>query len=292
MANCSQQQLHFVISPIPIPRVVNELQHLKNKICVFLVFLAAALPFNTDKAYAQSATEKGLQVAKAARAAVSGFDGLTVELEMTLRNRQGNESRRALRLKTLESPSSGDKSIFVFDSPKDVAGTAFLVHSHKNKPDDQWLYLPALKRVKRIRSSNRSGSFMGSEFSYEDMTTPAVEKFKHTWLRDEACGNLTCAVIESVPIEKGSGYSRQVGWFDTASYRTWKTEYFDRRNKHLKTLTYSDYNRYGGKHWRAAKLSMVNHLTGKSSNLDWSNFDFGVKLSDRDFTQTSLRRIR
>ncbi len=292
MTKCVQIERLFFRSPTHRSMIVNRLRSFKFAMTFFSAVVAAITVFIPQPAPAQSATDKGLQVAKAVRAAVSGFGGLTAELEMTLRNRQGNESRRALRLKTLETAGSGDKTIFVFDTPKDVKGTAFLVHSHTDKPDDQWLFLPALKRVKRIRSSNRSGSFMGSEFSYEDMTTPEVEKYNHTWLRDEPCGNLTCAVVESVPLEKGSGYSRQIGWFDTDAHRPWKTEYFDRSNKHLKTLTYSDYNRYEGKHWRSSKLAMVNHLTGKSSDLEWSNFDFGAKLSERDFTQTSLRRVR
>ncbi len=73
----------------------------------------------------------------------------------------------------------GDKSLFVFDEPRDVQGTAFLIHAHREDADDQWLYLPALKRVKRISSANRSGSFMGSEFAYEDMTAQEVEKFTY-----------------------------------------------------------------------------------------------------------------
>ncbi|MCY4303237.1 MAG: outer membrane lipoprotein-sorting protein [Aestuariivita sp.] len=286
-------KVDFFLFPVGLFMVPDQLQKIKDKVNLLLVLVAVTTSSIAEQTYAQSASEKGLQVAKAVRAASSGFDSLTAELEMTLRNRQGNESKRTLRIKTLETMGSGDKTIFVFDNPKDVKGTAFLIHSYKDKADDQWLYLPALKRVKRIRSSNRSGSFMASEFSYEDMITPEVEKFQHTWLRDESCVNLTCAVIELLPLEKDSGYSRQVAWYDTDAYRPWRVEYFDRRNnKHLKTLTYSDYTHYEGKHWRPEKLSMVNHLTGKSTDLDWRNFNFGVKLSERDFTQTSLRRIR
>ena len=91
--------------------------------------------------------------------------------------KQGQESRRQLRVQVLEVSDDGDKSLFVFDEPRDVQGTAFLIHAHREDADDQWLYLPALKRVKRISSANRSGSFMGSEFAYEDMTAQEVEKF-------------------------------------------------------------------------------------------------------------------
>ncbi len=241
---------------------------------------------------AQSAAEKGLQIAKKAREADRGFENYTAELGMTLRNRQGQESRRALRIKVLEVRGDGNKIVFVFDNPKDVKGTAFLIHGHIQKADDQWLYLPALKRVKRISSSKRSGSFMASEFAYEDLTTPEVEKYTYKYLRDEPCGNLTCTVIEMKPTEKGSGYSRQVAWHDTSESRIWKMEYYDRKNTHLKTLTYRGYEQFLGKFWRAADLKMVNHVTGKSTDLSWSSFKFKTQLSERDFTQTGLRRIR
>ena len=255
---------------------------------VFAAFTAQTAP----EAAAQSAAQKGLQIAKAARAADRGFGNYTAELNMILRNRSGQESRRTLRIKVLEVRGDGNKIVFVFDNPKDVKGTAFLIHGHTTRPDDQWLYLPALKRVKRISSSKRSGSFMASEFAYEDLTSPEVEKFTYTWLREEPCGNLTCTVTEMIPAEKGSGYSRQVVWHDTKEFRVWKVEYYDRKKDHLKTLTYSGYKKYLNKFWRAADLKMVNHNTGKSTDLKWSSYEFGTNLSERDFSQTGLRRAR
>ena len=114
--------------------------------------------------------EAGLKIAQDARAREEGFVNFTAQQVMVLRNKQGQESRRQLRVQVLEVSDDGDKSLFVFDEPRDIQGTAFLIHAHREDADDQWLYLPALKRVKRISSANRSGSFMGSEFAYEDMT--------------------------------------------------------------------------------------------------------------------------
>ena len=117
-----------------------------------------------------------------------------------------------MRVKVLEVEDDGDRSLFIFDEPRDVAGTAMLVHSHKDAADDQWLYLPALTRVKRISSSNRSGSFMGSEFAYEDMSVPEVEKFTYRYLRDEPCGELTCTVVERFPTdERPDTFARSCG---------------------------------------------------------------------------------
>jgi len=260
--------------------------------CLLVFSLVFSLVFPAQPTLAQSAKEKGLRIAQAAYDTGIGFGDSTAEMSMILRNKRGQESRRAIRIRILEVPGDGNKTLFVFDNPRDVKGTAFLVHGHRTKPDDQWLYLPALKRVKRISSSNRSGSFMGSEFSYEDLSTAEVEKYRYEWLRDEPCGSLSCTVSEWIPVESGSGYSRLLVWHDTSEFLPWKVEYYDRRNAHLKTLTYEDYNQYLGKHWRSGKLSMVNHITGKSTELNWENYSFNTGLDDRDFSQTGLRRVR
>ena len=238
---------------------------------------------------------RGLEIAHAARERAMGFGNLTARQTMVLRNKQGQESRRAIRVKVLEAQGDGDKSLFVFDEPRDVEGTAFLVHAHKEAADEQWLYLPALKRVKRISSSNRSGSFMGSEFSYEDMGTQEVEKYMHRYLRDEPCpgaGELTCTVSERIPTDKKSGYSRQLVWLDTDELRVWKVEYYDRKDAHLKTLTCANYEVYLDNFWQAGEMTMVNHLTEKSTVLSWTDYQFRTDLNERDFTQTGLKRVR
>ncbi len=237
--------------------------------------------------------EIGLKIARDASARDDGFGNFTARQSLVLRNDRGQESQRQLRVKVLEVPEDGNKSLFVFDEPRDVQGTAFLVHAHKESADDQWLYLPALKRVKRISSANRSGSFMGSEFAYEDLTAQAVEKYTYRYLRDEPCGDgLNCTVTELTPVDRKSGYSRQISWRDTDELRVWKVEYYDRKNDHLKTLTLTDYNLYLDRFWRAEKMMMVNHATGKSTDIIWSDFQFQTDLDDRDFTRTGLRRVR
>jgi len=259
-----------------------------------LVLALAYLCFPGGQALAQDETpeEKGLRLALEASASNEGFGDFTAGLTMVLRDRQGRESIRQMRFKVLEVPGDGDKSLFVFDQPRDVQGTALLTHAHANTQDDQWLYLPALERVKRISASTRAGSFMGSEFSYEDMSAPEVEEFTYRYLRDEPCGELTCTVTEQFPMDEKSGYSRKIIWQDTGELRTWKMELYDRRDSHLKTLTFADYELYLDRFWRAGEQTMVNHLTGASTVLHWTDFQFGSGLEDGEFTQTALRRVR
>ena len=155
-------------------------------------------------ALAETPAEKGLRIAEEADADQSGFGDTETTLTMVLRNRHGEESVRHFRTKTLEVDDDGDKSISIFDQPADIKGTAVLTYSHKVGTDDQWLYLPALARVKRISSKNKSGSFVGSEFAYEDLSSQEVEKYTYEWLADEPCPGVeaeTCWLIERTPVE-------------------------------------------------------------------------------------------
>ncbi|MDE0295514.1 MAG: outer membrane lipoprotein-sorting protein [Bryobacterales bacterium] len=244
------------------------------------------------RAESPASEETGLKIALEARGRGEGFGNFTASQVMVLRNKQGRESRRQLRLKVLEVEGDGNKSLFVFDEPRDVKETALLIHGHRESADEQWLYLPALKRVKRISSANRSGSFMGSEFAYEDMGSQEVERFSYRYLRDEPCGDLTCTVSERVPVDERSGYRRQLVWRDQDELRVWKVEYYDRKDAHLKTLTFGSYEKHLDRYWYAGEMTMVNHLTGKSTVLSWTDFQFRTDFDERDFTQTGLRRVR
>lgn len=237
--------------------------------------------------YAQTPEERGLQIAKAADKADTGFKSAVVTIKMTLKNRNGQTSTRSLMSKTLELTEDGDKSLIVFNSPKDVRGTSTLTYTHKIGPDDQWLYLPSIKRVKRISSNNKSGPFVGSEFSYEDLSSQEVEKYTYKFL--EAKGNLM--LVEQDPVDPKSGYKRRVVTYNKdKGYRIEKVEFYDRKNSLLKTLTYTGYKVYKNKFWRAGVLHMVNHQTKKETQLEFSDYDFDSDLSDSDFTQTALKR--
>jgi len=242
---------------------------------------------------AETAEAKGLSIVVEANKRDMGFGDYTADMTMTLKNKHGKESRRAIRSKTLEVPGDGDKSLSIFDTPKDVKGTAFLSFSHKEGDDEQWLYLPALKRVKRINSRNKSGSFMGSEFAYEDIASQEVEKYNYKHLREDEYNGQLCYVGESYPVDKkNSGYTKRITWMDKAEYRVLKVDYYDRKESLLKTLIINGYQQYLGKYWRADSMEMINHQTGKSTSLVWTNYSFQTGLTDKDFNSTSLKRIR
>ena len=134
---------------------------------------------------------------------------------------------------------------------------------------------------------------MGSEFAYEDIASQEIEKYTYKWLRDEMFENMQCFVVERYPVDKkNSGYKRQVIWIDKDKYRTWKVEYYDRKDALLKTLKMSDYKKYNEKFWRPAVLRMLNHQTGKSTELQFSDYRFNVGMTDNDFNKNSLKRAK
>jgi hypothetical protein len=239
------------------------------------------------------AQQLGFEIAARSDRSDRGFGDSEVELQMILRNAAGRESSRALNISTLEIPDEGqgDKSLVVFDNPRDIKGTALLSHAKILDPDDQWLFLPALKRVKRISSANKSGPFVGSEFAFEDFTALELNKYDYTWLRQEKLDELSTDVIERSPRYEASGYSRQITWVDRDIHQVRKVEFYDRRGDLLKTLTLREYRQYGSV-WRSHRMEMVNHQTGKSTDLIYGEYSFGTGLKDGDFVKGRLARLR
>lgn len=244
-------------------------------------------------AFAQpDAAARGLEIAREVKKRDTGYKDFTTDVTMVLRNREGQESSRQLSVRTLEQGADGERALVIFNSPADISGTALLTYSFKSKPDDQWLYLPAAKRVKRIASGNKTGSFVGSEFSYEDISPQQVEKYTYKYLRDEAVNGQQCFVVERYPTDPKSGYKRQIYWIDHAEYRPLKAELYDAKDSLLKTLTFSGYKKYIDQFWRPDEMVMLNHQSGKSTKLAFREYKFRTGLTERDFDTAVLNRLQ
>lgn len=256
--------------------------------------LVAATLLVPGLASGQDADTRGREIAAAAEDRDHGWQDNSSVMRMVLRNRNGDESIRELRRQALEvnETGMGDRSLITFDAPRDVAGTSLLSHTRILDPDDQWLFLPALGRVKRISSANKSGPFVGSEFAYEDLVSQELEKYDYRYVRDEACGALTCHVVERYPRYENSGYTKQVVWWDTEDLRVQRIDFYDRKDARLKTLSYHGYQQYQGTFWRPDVMTMLNHQSGKTTDLEFTDWTFGNGLSEGDFTPSRLRRAR
>ena len=253
-----------------------------------LLYPLVLLLFIFNLAYAQTPEEKGLEIATKSEKSDDGFKGESSTMEMLLINAHGQKIERKMTSKSKEVPGDGDKSIITFLWPADVKGSKMLTHTHKTKDDDQWLFLPALKRVKRISSRSKTGSFMGSEFSYEDLGSQEVEKYNYKYIKDEVIEGKPHWVVERYPVDKKSGYKRQVLWMSQEYLQATKIDYYDRKDELLKTGTFTGYKQYG-KFWRASSIKMVNHQTKKSSILNWSTRKVSQSFSNKDFHKNSLK---
>ena len=235
----------------------------------------------------------GLAIFTEADRRASGYGDLAVNLQMILRDKRGSESLRALKIRQLEMAETGDRLLVVFDSPKDIRGTALLSYSYKVAADDQWLWLPAVKRVKKITSRNRSGPFLSSEFAFEDLALQEVEKFTYRLIESGADEQGDFYLVERTPVDDYSGYSRQVVRLDSEELRIQRIDFFDRRERPLKTLTVSGYQRFEEHFWKPGVMLMENLQTGRSTELTWQDYRFGLGLdAERDFSTNALLRIR
>jgi outer membrane lipoprotein-sorting protein len=255
-----------------------------------LVMILAALCIPLTAA----ADQKRDDIARKLASKSAGYGDSTASIEMVLVD-GSRETRRSMRLQVLERPAAdeGDFSLLVFDSPNDVRGTALLSHAGAgDAADQQWLYLPATRRARRVAGGSRSAAFLGSEFAFEDIT--GVELGKHTWtLRgEEACGKAVCYRLETRPRYSDSGYLKREVWLDKTELRPVKIDFYDRKGALLKTLTYGDYKKYGGKYWRAHTWSMANKKTGRSTVLRFGSYAFKTGLDADDFSKTALQRAR
>ncbi len=230
-----------------------------------------------------------LEVAQKGDAVMNGYEDSVSEMQMILINASGQKRVRDMKIKVLER-DGGDKSLMEFLSPSDVKGTKFLSYEHANKDDDQWLYLPALKRVKRIASRNKSGSFMGSEFSYEDLTAFNIDKYDYKGEAKEMVveGKKMYQTVR-IPNSKNSGYTKQVALVDSQTFLTMKVDYYDRKKELLKSAMFSDYKQLSGI-WRIGTITMINHQNDKKTTLIWKNETIKNGLKERDFHKRVLKK--
>ncbi len=235
--------------------------------------------------------DRGREIAEEADRRDRGFGDYQARLEMTLEDRRGRETLRELELYVLELPGGEERSLVTFQSPRDIRGTALLTYSYDDRENDQWLYLPALRRTKRIAATGRSSPFMGSEFAYEDLVRSSPSQYDYLYLGQEELDGTPCFVIERYARYEGTGYSKERLWIDTAEYRVLRVDYWDLRERELKTLTLSGYERYLENTWKASEARMLNHRTEEATLLRWLDYRFQTGLTEGQFTRGVLGRV-
>src|SRR3712207_2016566 len=212
-------------------------------------------------------------------------------IEMTLIQKSGHKRVRKLESWAMDV-GKDTKKIMFFTYPGDVKGTGFLTWDYDNsaKTDDKWLYLPAMKKTRRISGkSSKTDYFMGSDFTYNDMSTRSVDEEQHKLLREETLGGHKCWVMQSVPNDKDEIYARRVTWIRQDCLMAVKDEYYDKLNKLHRRLTISNIEKVQG-FWTMHLMQMENVQTGHKTVIRMGNQRFNVKVSPNLFTVSKLEK--
>ena len=231
--------------------------------------------------------DKGKALAQEYREASRGFETETLEIEMSLIDAQGGRTVRKMKMATTETEDDGNRTHMHVVWPADVNGTRMLTWGHTDRRDDQWLYLPALSTVKRIAGGNISASFMGSEFAFEDFQTAEVEKFEYEYVGADTHRGRAVEQYNRIPIDKKSGYARQLVYQDTEYLMPIRVDYYDQKNELLKVCEFSEFRKVGG-YWGPQRIEMKNVQTGKSSIIVNANRKVGEELDSNLFVSQAL----
>jgi len=190
------------------------------------------------------------------------------------------------------------RTVIFYLTPRNVKDTAFMTYDYPqaNKDDDQWLYLPAMRKVRRISASDRGDYFLGTDFTYEDIkkeTKVTIEDYNRKTLHTDSIDRHRVFVIESIPVNKETanelGYSKVIQWVDAEIWIIRKAKFWDVRGKELKTIISSDIKLVQGI-WTTHRMEVKNHKTGHQTNFTFSNVDYKSPVKDVLFTKQALRR--
>ncbi|MDH3973915.1 MAG: outer membrane lipoprotein-sorting protein [Deltaproteobacteria bacterium] len=243
---------------------------------------------------AWSSELSGLEVVKRWDERDEGKD-LTSKSTFKLINSKGQERIRKTRRYWINMKEKGgfeEKSIIFFDRPSDVKGTSLLNWSYQDagKDDDQWLYLPALRKIKRIAASDKEKSFMGSDLTFDDMGDRKVESDEHKLLREEALDGRPCYVVEMTPGNKKYMYSRKEKWIDKETFVDYRTDFYDRKGRFLKRQRI-DWKKIGNV-WVVTKIYVKNEQTGHSTSIEIEDIKLNTGLKEGWFTKRKMESGR
>ncbi|KAA3620471.1 MAG: outer membrane lipoprotein-sorting protein [Calditrichaeota bacterium] len=253
-----------------------------NSLTMFLLFLSPALML------AQT-TPTALEIIQNVYNRPTGEDQAG-ELTMTLINSRGDQRVREIKQYVKEF-GKDEKKIMYFIAPADVRNTSFMNWSYDEagRDDDQWIYLPALKKVKRISSDSKSDYFMGSDFTYDDLGDRHPTADTHKILRQENLDGEECYVVESIPKEKEYMYSRTVTWIIKDKWIGLKKEFYDEDEELLKTLTVKKFDKIKG-YWIILHSRMHNVQKDHTTDMDLANLKVDIGIPDNEFTERMMKR--
>lgn len=211
--------------------------------------------------------------------------------KMVIVSKSGSETVREFSYLIKEQQGNvGSKGLIKIESPADLKGVGLLSHENPNGEDDQWLYLPALKKTKRIAGAGKKGRFIGSDFSYEDLSPKDIEDFTYQFLREEPCDDGLCDVVQATSKDPKSSYSKTISWVRQDNHQTIKMQLFDEKGAHVKTMLFQKLTQFKDKFWRPYLVTMKNIEKNRETRLEFSAIELQTGLGDAAFSKSALER--
>ena len=225
----------------------------------------------------------------------TSWQDMQADVELILTNARGETRVRKIVMYTRKRTENESDMLMRFVAPADVKGTAFLVIEHEKGDDERYLYLPALRRIKRIASSGKGGNFMSSDFTYYDIGKPKLNDWTYQRLEDEKIGERECYQLECLPankqISKDTGYGKIIRWIDKERLVTLKSLYYDRGMREWKVLEVPLVEKIAGI-WFQTDMVMKDLQTGHQSEMKFTNVKVNQNIPKSFFSQRYLQRGR
>lgn len=217
---------------------------------------------------------------------------LSANISLTITEKGGSTRSRTISMTTKSYADGLEKRIIKFIEPADVRGTSMLVVDNKNSADEMWIYLPALKKTRRIVTSEKGKSFMSSEFSNADMTSPTISDFTHKHLEKSGTNNQW--IIESTPVNEDKadeyGYSMKISYISIDKSQVQKMEFYNFDNELFKVIEIKSIFPLSDGKYLVKNMVASNLNTNRKSEILFSNINEGVKVDDSNFTIQNLER--
>ena len=229
-------------------------------------------------------------VARAHKVLFYPGNDMRAKVRMRLISKEGSERVRELTMLRKNLADGGQQRFFIyFHSPADVRDVTFMVWKHPQRDDERWLYIPAIKLVRRIAANDKRSSFVGSDFSYEDISGREVEEDTHTSVREETVNGRPVFVIRSVPkTAKSADFSSKLSWIDKENFVIWREEYYDKRGQLYKVFTADEVKPVQGL-WTTRKRTMKNVQNDHWTEVTFQEIEYNVGLEDSLFSERYLR---
>ncbi|MBW2038311.1 MAG: outer membrane lipoprotein-sorting protein [Deltaproteobacteria bacterium] len=216
-------------------------------------------------------------------------DDASFKMDMTLIGKKGKERKR--RLFIIRKDFDGkDKLLLKFTYPKDIKGTSFLVWEHKGRDNERFLYLPALGRIRRIATREKDENFVGTDFSYEDISGRKLEDYTYQLIEEGIIyEGKNCYLLASYPKEKGSKYPKILSWVRKDNFVVTKAEYYSKKGEIEKIYKVLKLEKIDGI-WTSLELLMENLKTNHKTSIKVKEVQYNKGISDDRFERRKLKR--